>query len=285
MTRGRKPSPEEGGEYQTRLTPEGRGHATEVGRGKNSQPENAVAVGSPRVRSTETAIRHMAAGRDEITDDMSLEEMREVIGREVNAKGRGKRKKKEIVDERLNFITDGTPEYHEEFMGEYKKGEGLVYTVEKSDEAMERFEDELSTSYSRAAGNFAEIVKKYMDILPRWSEIVEKNPEKYKKFHYEMQRFLGSHGTVAEGLLLKVIEKKEGGKPAVLDFIKENGLENGFHFSEGYGVNLELHGSKPIVRFRYKDKEWEVSPDLIADIIGDRYSLNEKVRKLKREAS
>lgn len=259
-------TPPEGmvGDEHVRLTPEGRVHASEASGLEEANPEVAVAFGSPRERSVETAMRHMLGKEEEITPDMSLEEMREKVAEEMKV-GR-----KDRVVQELNFDVEGTPEFEAIAMKHYAESKDFIrFIFEDSDRVAEEHDDHISTTYSRMAANIGSLIKKYLTILPRWEQIVSEDPEKYKEFNNEMQRFMGTHQGVTESFLMKVIEVTEG-REQVMKFIEDLPSKNGFDFSEGITVILEDEGEEPVVTVGYKDKTWKLAADQLDKIVSDK---------------
>ena len=255
----------------SRLTADGRRNATAVGKTKFPQPEVAIAYGSPRERSIETALRQMLANREEINGNTDLEGIRELVSERLPV-GR-----KDLVDERLNFHWEG--EYKKTATEYYRdKKDYLVFAVEESDDVVRKYKDMNSTSYTRQAAGIAELVKKYVEISPRWERLVQDNPDKFKDFNNELQRFFGSHGTVTECFLLKVIEKKEG-IDVVREFLAELPDKNGLGYSEGFTVNIkkdkEMGEAEVIID--YKDRSWTMNLEEIEQIIEDKKLLDKSI--------
>lgn len=266
-----KAKPAEGQPDTTvRLTPKGRVGATEAGKTRNPEPEMAVAFGSSRERSVETAMRQMLTNEQGITPDSSLEDIREIVAGKIQV-GR-----KDMVSPNLNFNWSGSKEFNEPAMARYVAKDGLRFLVEDSDALVTKLGDKESTTYSRQAGNIAELIKKYAEILPRWQKIAQDNPEKYAQHRNEMQRFMGSHQTVTESFLMKVMEKTEG-REAVMKFIESLPDKNGFGLSEGYQVNLVVDETGNHMTLKYKDRQWELTPELIDEIINDKKALNANI--------
>ncbi|MDP4000877.1 MAG: histidine phosphatase family protein [bacterium] len=270
-----KAKPTEGQPDTTvRLTPKGRVAATEAGKNLNPEPEVAVAFGSNRERSVETAMRGMLANQEEIGPDTTLEDIRELVAGQVKV-GR-----KDMVSPNLNFDWSGSKEFNEPAMARYAAKDGLRFLVEDSDQLVEKLKDQTSTSWSRQAGNIAELIKKYYEILPTWQRVAAEHPEKYAQFNNEMQRFMGSHQTVTESFLMKVIEKTEG-REAVMKFIESLPDKNGFGFSEGFTINLIIDDAGRDIVMNYKDRQWTLTPELINEIINDKKELDKSVRENK----
>ena len=165
------------GDELVRISQEGRNHATEVGKTKSPRPEVGLAYGSPRERTIETSLRQMLAGEDRITAESSLEDIRAVVESELKKLKLGKKAKKEIMTEKLDFNWNGTSEFNQIGYRRYlETKDALKFLVDDSDQLVYDLKDKVSTSYSRAAGNIAELVQKYLNILPRWQKIIEENP-------------------------------------------------------------------------------------------------------------
>lgn len=259
---------------KVRLTAEGRKHATGAGKQKRPQADMAIAYGSPRERSIETSLRHMLADEDSITDDMTLEEIKEEIRKHVKVGSKQK------VTQNLNFNFDGSEEYHDAYYRHYLQDrDSLRFFVNESDNFVNRVMDAQSTSYSRAAGNIAELVKRYFKVLPNWEHITEKSKKKeeYQQKGNELQRFFGSHQGVPECFLLKIIEKNEG-RQAALDFIENLEDKNGFEYSEGFSLVIKKAGDGIVGILKLGNKEWQVDEDVLDQLIQERDDLNEKFK-------
>lgn len=261
------------GDEFIRLTKKGREHATEAGRTKNPKARVALAFGSTRERAVETSMRHMLANEDSITADMSLEDLRAEVLRGLKVG------KKDVMIKSLNFDWDSNQEFHD--IG-YKRfletKDALIFLRGESDNLVRKNKDLLSDSYSRSAGNFAEFVHKYLHILPRWKRLVTEKSEEYGKYNNEMQRFFGTHQTVAEPFLMKVIEKTDG-KEAVQKFINSLKSKNGFDLSEGYSVIIQDTPDKPSVKVKFRDQEWQIDEKILREIVKERDELNLSISK------
>jgi hypothetical protein len=245
-----------------RLTDQGRAHSTEIGKTKNPHPEVAVAFGSPRERSVETSMRQMLANEDSITPETSLEEIRAMVNRQLKV---GK-KDKAITE--LNFDLDSNKQFHDIVFQHYLESkDALAFLYHDSDNLVKQLNDTTSTSYSRAAARFGEIVKKYLGILPRWKEITKENPERYISANNQMERYFGSHALTVELFLMKVMEKSQGPQ-AVEEFIK-GPKKNGFSYSEGYTVTIEDAPAGPKVSVVYNGKTYELSLSQLEEIINE----------------
>lgn len=126
----------------------------------------------------------------------------------------------------------------------------LKFLVEESDELAEKLEDENASTYSKMASNIASIVDKYLNIAPKWGELVRSKDE----FSETLERFFCTHQGISESFLAKVIEKTKG--------IKERDrfvqvLDNyGFDFTEGFNVEILSKDSKDsVIHISYKKEK------------------------------
>ncbi|MFA5954481.1 MAG: hypothetical protein WC817_03045 [Patescibacteria group bacterium] len=264
----------EAGDPSVRLSQRGRVHATEAGLTKNAHAEVALAYGSLKDRTAETALRHALARREEIQPTHSLEDIQRIVDQELNVGKKGKKLIKNRVLPQLNLNNRGTAQYRQQWLQHYKESkDALRFVYHDSDRLAQELNDKKSTSYSRAAGNVAELIQKYIGILPRWQEIVKQNPDKYKRFRDELQRFFCSHHAVLEPFLMKVIERTEG-EEGVEKFIESLPNKNGFGLSEGYSVTITGHDGQPTVTLKYGDKEWVIPTEMVNEIVRERDEFN-----------
>ena len=259
------------GDEFIRLTPAGREHATQIGKTKKPNVKTAVAFSSERERATETSLRHMLSNEDEITKDMSLEDIRSKIGEQMTV---GKKNK---TIRQLNFDWDSNPEFAKVAYPRYTESkDALFFLKDESDELVRKLKDQVSDSYSRSAGDFAELTKKYIKILPRWKKILAEKREDYSQTNNEMQRFFGTHQTVPEPFLMKIIEKTQGSEK-VEDFIKSLKTANGFEPSQGYSVIITDKDNKPSISLVFEGKEVLVTTEILDEIIAERDALNKEI--------
>lgn len=231
----------------------------------------ALAFGSPRLRAQHTAGEVMAGGRDDITGEESLEELRAKLdeGRKYGTRI--------ASDKRLDFCLDKTTEFGKIGLARFERHEWLKFLIEDSDELAEQLGDQRNTTYSRAAAAVAEIVKKYIQVEQRWDELVKTND--YKP---TLERYFGSHQGVIEAFLAKVIEKTKGIKERD-KFVVVLG-NHGFDYVDGCHIEIinpeNGDSSQPrvIVSYGKKDKDGKIIFDfreiidekLIDKIIGER---------------
>lgn len=255
---------------KVRLTPEGRQHATEIGKKKFPRPRMGFVYASPRERTHETALRQFLSDEDWITGETSLEEINEAIRNKLPVG------KKLVTTEKLNFRSSANPDYSKEYKQHFTQTKDILpFLVYESDELVRKLGDSDDYSYSRLAANVAELVKKYIDMYPRIKGALQK--PKYKD-EQEMQRFFGTHATVAESFLLKIIEKTEG-KDALKKFIDELPSKMGLNFSEGISIiiNGENENTKLVVN--YGSKSWKIDSGIIDEIIKDRTTLDKSIKQ------
>ncbi len=255
------------------LTSEGRNQATKKGKELHPQPDVSIVVGSPRRRTQETATRIMLAEKEEITPEMSLDEIEEIINSEQ------KYGKKIIADSRLDFSLEG-PIYKK--VKEAVNAKNLLnYTIYESDRDALDLKDKITFTYSRSAGNIAELIKKYINIAPKFDRIVRQNPEKYTQYKNQMERYMGTHQTLPESLLAKALEKIKGEKERDA-FIASVGGEG---LGETQGIRVEINntsqGVKVEIKYKIADKEesLELPPEILDEIIKDRDEFNRKIEE------
>lgn len=257
---------------QVPLTKEGRAQAVAVGKELGAHPEVAVAFGSSRDRAQEIAARAMLANEESITEDMTLDELKTEIRGEL---GYGQ---KIMADSRLNFV-DEPGELKELTDKAYGEKRTTDFMVHESDEVAKRTKDKKSSSYTRLAGQVAELVKKYAEIGNNFHRIVEEDPEKYAEFQNRLERFMGTHNTVSESFVAKVLEKQEGVEE------RERFLEKlgAFGFAEAQGFNLEVvnRSDAQEIKLTVKagDQEWNlvIKPEVLDEIINDREIFDQEI--------
>lgn len=259
---------------EIRLTPQGRGQAMEKGKEIGPQPEVALAWGSPKKRTQETATHVMMATDERINQDASLEEMEYAIAQEV------KFGKKIIEDERLNFSVSG-PE-GKEMLEAFKAGQYLSYLVEKSDRRAIELGDKSSSTYTRYAGNIAEICARYMQIGKNFNRIATQS-DKYEKYGNQLERYLATHQGVMEGFIAKVLEKTQD-VSARDAFITSVG--SGFKELQGAHIEILNRGNEQSILMSYempreggtiKAETLEIDPKTIEEIIDERADLEKQV--------
>ena len=266
MRHGEKENDKTKSDEEVRLTEKGRMMAGEKGEELDPQKEVSLAWGSPKKRTQETALRAMFP---DIDPNASLEDIEEII-REEQKFG-----KKLIVDERLSFDLSG-PE-GKEMLAAFKEGKYLQYLISESDKRAIELGDKTSSSYSRYAGNIAEIVSRYIKIGDNFNRIASKDG-KYEEFGNQLERYLATHQGVAEGFVAKVLEEAQG--PEKRDeFISSVG--SGFKETEGIHLEIQNNGNHQEITITYQlngDKETiTIDGNLIEKIIKEREIFESKV--------
>ena len=228
-----------------------------------------LVYGSPRQRAQETALRQLLANEAVVTDESTLEELKESVKKALPFGN------KLVISDQLDYMAKNPdPAFTEAYNSNYQKGQLLSFMLNESDNLVKEKMDANDYSYSRIAGNIASIVKRYTGIMPTWERIYDK-----KQFGdaNEMQRFVGTHQGIPEIFLIKVIEKTEG-KKAAEEFIEQLPDKNGGGFSEGISATIRMEQSKPEVALRYGDKEFVIGEDILDSILADVESLDESVK-------
>lgn len=218
-----------------RLTEGGRMHAKEEA--EIESISQAVAFGSGRDRTQETALYHMAGKLPEITGLESLEELKSKVGAS-----------KLVIDSRLAFTLEGGNEYSTEATKALRENRLMKFMVEESDALAAQVGDVESSTYSRQAAQIATLVEKYIQIAPRFDKLAHDEEKEYENVMY---RFMGTHQGVGECFLSKIIEKTKG--VSERDRFVEVIEHGGFDFSEGFKVDITTPsgGTSPTVRISY----------------------------------
>ena len=252
---------------QVRLNPKGRAHARTAGKQTGLNPEMAIIYGSPRERSVETGYQRLFGEESGTSAEMSLEEMIAKVNSNI------KYGKKHGVKKNLDFTFEGSPAMSAALKKHFGETKDLTtFMFEESDKMAQENKDVNSNTFSRNAANIASIIKKYLHSLPRWEQITKTSD---KKEHYEhngnqIQRLFGTHGSVLEPFLLRLIKHAEG-ETAARDFIKTMPDGNSFDFSEGYSITISRNNKGvPIITVTHKNLNFEITEDLLDRIISER---------------
>jgi len=253
-------------DVERELTQEGKEQAIAKSK-KDTKLGQALAFGSPRERAQQTAGFIMAGGNEAITGNESLNELRDKL--ESNLKIG----KKMAIEERLDYSEDVSTEYYKRIWKHIRSGDILKFLVSESDKVAKELGDDKTLTYSKSARQIAEIIKKYLTISPRWNELVV---DKTKNYSDTLERFMGTHQTVPESFLAKIIEKIKGLEERD-KFIEMLG-NKGFDYTEGFDLEILNTSSGPVIHIYYKrarDKEepyifdQEVNIELIDEIINE----------------
>lgn len=189
-------------------------------------------------------------------------------------------------DDRLDFSLEPSTLLGTTAMDRYAQSRDLLsFYLEDSDRLAVEYGDRESTTLSRAAGNIAEIILKYERALGAWEKILadKEKAKKYADAKGEMQRFFGSHQSVTESFLIKLIAMTKGQDAARL-FIESLPSKNGFGFSEGYSVVLDRDASgQPLAHVTYKDQIFDVTQDILHQMVADRDNMLAEIDKKEAE--
>lgn len=269
MRHGKKQADPSKPDEEIRLSEAGRAQADARGAELHAQPEVALAVGSPRERTQETASRAMLP--DSIDPAMTLEGIEEMI-REQSRHGEYGRKI--LEDPRLNFDITGPAGK----LGEkaFADGRYLQWVIGESDGQAREMKDTVSTTYTRQAGNIAEIVAKYIGVGNAFQRIASKADGKYEEYGNQLERYLGTHSGVSESFVAKVLEEVSGGE-ARDEFLQSAG--SGFAETKGIHIEIVNKGNDQTMTLSYpvkdeQDKEVmktvSFTRDVVEKIIGER---------------
>ena len=182
MRHGDKEIDKSKADEEIRLSQKGRMQAIEKGKELNPQAEVSLAWASPKKRTQETAYHVILAKEENINPDDSLEEMENTISQELKVG------KKIIQDKRLNLGSNGS--LRKELLDAYKNGQYIEFLVEKSDQRAIDLGDRISSSYSRFAGNTAEIIYRYIKIANNFHRLAG-NTDKCEEYGNQLERYLG----------------------------------------------------------------------------------------------
>lgn len=211
-------------------------------KGGELQPQKEVSLGSaaPKRRTVETVKR--VIGYPEITSEMSLADVEAMFQKHL------KIGKKVTIDERLCLRRVG--ELEQRALQALQEGRVLDFIVLESDQLAKEIRDKESLTYSKMAANIAEIVQEYSKIFDVWEKINKQYPEKYKDYHYQLERYFCSHQTVLGSFIAKVIEKLEGheGRNDFLILVGDKGLER----LEGFKIEILRKGEEKFCIFSFK---------------------------------
>lgn len=228
------------------LTTYGKKLAKEKSPSKNVK--QSIAFGSPRKRAQETAGFVMAGQEDQITGEENLDELKDKLNAELKIGS------KIGIDSRLDFNDDDTTEYGKKFSQAFDGKKLLEFLVNQSDALADSLGDKEASTYSRGASNIASIVKKYITIAPRWDKLAN---DESKEYNDTLERFLGTHQTVSESFLAKVIEKTKGVEER--NKFVESLNSAGFSFVEGFNVEIRsVSGNQEVHVTFHKEKEDKV---------------------------
>lgn len=211
--------------------------------------EQSVAFGSPRWRAKQTAAFAMTSELPGVINGTeSLEELQEKIDQDIKVGT------KIGVDPRLDFHLDkNTPFGREAYKAVFENKNYMKFLVNRSDELAIETGDQEASTYSSQAKQVAEIIKKYVSVGKQWDKLVQNDTYEDPK----LERFLGTHGGVAESFLLKVVEMTKGAEER--DRLLEL-MPHQFDYTEGFDITLTNQGQEQVLHISFK-KEDKESPE------------------------
>lgn len=278
------------------LSPEWIELAREMWKKKWINPD-AKAYNSPRLRTYHTI--WSLVGSEGITSKTTRDEIMNVL------KEGGRSAIRSDYREPLDFYFGEDYDEKGEKRDEYKKALDSCYEAannwvymdflcNESDDALRKLKDPKISSYTKCAGDMAEILLRYYWLKDRRSKYIENKKKKLwfklkilrskyiKKDDrnlWEIQRLFCTHAWVAEPFLLRVVEKLEGngdakkGREAVKKFIEDNNIKNGFSYCDG--LEISFTGSDAVLKFN--GKEFKLSEELLKWLVKDRDSLYDDI--------
>ncbi len=269
---GEKAPKEEGkGDADIVLSKDGRDMAR--AKWKKDATENALAFGSPRIRAQETAAYALSGSMQDslevVKNDLLFERdfMRErnfIVDEDDFSSFNNDRvtlpQTRVAVDERLDFNEEDKSEYGKKFYGEFAAGKYLPFLFNESDAYAKEVGDTEGSTFSRFAGNVAEIIEKYYTASDAWNKI-KNRPDDGKSEEYigtTLNRLLGTHAGVGECFLGKLIERMKGPEEKekflhLFDVKKiDKVVNNGFDYVEGFDVRIKQEGADKKIFISYK---------------------------------
>lgn len=230
-------------DHDIRLTDRGR----DLARAKSEYgTENALAFGSSRDRTKETAGIMMSGSKapnlEELEDELVVEH---TLFTKMHLTRIGE-------ERRLDFNDDFNSPYGKKFFEEFKAGNYLPFLFKESDALAKELGDTEGSTYSRLAGQIAQIIAKYSQVSEKaWHPLMNKENSKYLPGE-KLNRFLGTHAGVNECFLAKVIEKTRG--LAARDQFANISDKKGFDYVEGFDVSIKQSGAEKHITISYKRK-------------------------------
>lgn len=237
-----------GKDTERELTQKGREQAIKNAH-EDTKLEQALSFGSPRRRAQQTAGFVMGGENEIITGNESLDELKSKLESDL------KIGKKIAIEEKLDYSEDVSTEYYKRVSEHIRSGDILKFLVKESDKVAKELGDDKTLTYSRSARQIAEIIKKYLTISPRWNELVT---DKTKSYSDTLERFMGTHQTVPESFLAKIIEKTKG--VGERDKFIETLDNKGFDYTEGFDLEILSTASGPVIHIHYKKVKDEEEP-------------------------
>jgi hypothetical protein len=194
--------------------------------------DQAVAFGSPRIRTQETAMFMMTGQENEIDGTETIEELKEKLNKDLKVGS------KIGVDERLNFADSNDTPVGRALNDAYARGEYVKFMVQESDKLAKEVNDESGVNYSAKAAQIAQIIQKYIGIVPQWQKLVS---DESKDYTDTLERYMGTHAGVQEAFLAKLLEVTQGVEVRD-EFVAK--YPNSFDYIQGFEVDITKDSDK-----------------------------------------
>jgi hypothetical protein len=194
--------------------------------------DQAVAFGSPRIRTQETAMLMMTGQENEIDGTETIEELKEKLNKDLKVGS------KIGVDERLNFADSNDTPVGRALNDAYARGEYVKFMVQESDKLAKEVNDESGVNYSAKAAQIAQIIQKYIGIVPQWQKLVS---DESKDYTDTLERYMGTHAGVQEAFLAKLLEVTQGVEVRD-EFVAK--YPNSFDYIQGFEVDITKDSDK-----------------------------------------
>ncbi len=208
--------------------------------------DQAVAFGSPRVRSQQTAGYEMGGSLEEITGNENYEELKTKLNSGL------KYGSKLGTDVRLDFPEQPGSAYVKEVRQSFADGHPLTYLVNDSDRRAAELGDNVSYTYGREAAGIAQILEKYLKVAPQWEQLYKnERTEQTGTYSDTLERYMGTHASVGESFLAKLLEVTKGTEERDR-FVEALGGKS-FDVAEGFAVEIRNHGAgEPSLHVTYR---------------------------------
>lgn len=259
---GKKESDPEKANKDLQLTLEGRQQGRQKGESIKPQPEVSIAGGSPRARTRDTALRVMLSESDDITDEMTMDEIEQKISEEL-----GGNLRKVIEVEGLDYEGKNSP-LPDEGREWSSEGKYMKWVLERSDDISAELGDDGGYTAGGNSEAIAKIIQKYLKVGDTFSRIVEKDKSKYEEFANQLERYFGTHQAVQESFLAKYLELAQGDE-ARQRFVELIG-DSGFDELDGMRIEITNKNGEQSAHLSAEVKgekiEFDIDPDILEQI-------------------
>lgn len=288
------------GEEKERLSPEGRTLMHDLGKARGSASDTSLSYGSHigdqgHERALLSAELEMAGalGIEGVDGTESMPELKKKIRKWDEAqiggtRGKGKR---HAIDPRLGFSL-GTGETGKKGYKAFTEGTYMDWALNESDQGAIEHRDNEVTTYTRASGQIAEFVERYVTASKRWDELANDPEKDYGKV---LERFIGSHAGSVDLFLVRLVEKTRGAeeRDKLIAALKGGNFEPG----EGFDILIDTPSGEeePRIRIRYEknDKDGtvqysfdEIVPNsALRELIEDMHMMNRKTAEQPESAA